>query len=268
MKIIKKTNGFMVWGGGVDLAAADDRMIRIRNPMSLDPEGMLLASIMAKKHSVSANHVLIDIPVGPNVKIENSKKANHLKGRFIKIGKILGIKVKVITTNGSQPIGRGIGPLLEMIDVIKILQNASDAPRDLKEKSLMEAALLLEMTGKAKKRGGRKMAERILESGQAWRKFQQIITAQGKKRMPKPAKFTAEITSHAAGSVRAINNKTIAHLARLAGAPKDPAAGLFIHKKIGDKVKKGEALYTVYASSPARLKYAMEFAKNTGYEIK
>lgn len=267
MKIAKSVGGFMVWGGGVDLAAADDRMIKIRNPMSLDPEGMLLASIMAKKHSVSANHVLIDIPVGPGVKIKDPKHAQHLKQRFLKIGNMLGMKVKVIITDGKQPIGQGIGPLLEMIDVMKILKNEADAPADLREKALMESGILLELTGKAAKGRGRKMAEEILKSGRAWRKFQQIINAQGKKRIPKLAKYSAKVAAKQTGRVKAIENKTIAHLARIAGAPKDAAAGLFLHKKINDRVKKGEALYTIYASSEDRLKYALEFAKNSGYSL-
>lgn len=267
MTIAKKVGGFMVWGGGVDLAAADDKMIKIRNPMSLDPEGMLLASIMAKKHSVSANHVIIDIPVGPGVKIKNAAHAQHLKNRFIQIGKLLGIKVAVIITDGKQPIGNGIGPLLEMIDVMNVLKNDKTAPADLREKAIMESARLLELTEKARKGHGRKMAEELLSSGKAWRKFQQIIKAQGKKRIPKPAKLLRKILSPKNGKVTAIDNKTIAHLARLAGAPKDKTAGLFIHKKIGDRVKKGEALYTIYSNNPDRLQYTVEFAENTGYTI-
>ncbi|MBI4994719.1 thymidine phosphorylase, partial [Candidatus Peregrinibacteria bacterium] len=259
-----------VWGGGVDLAAADDRMIKIRNPMSLDPEGMLLASIMAKKHSVSANHVLIDIPVGPGVKIKDAAHAQHLKNRFLQIGKMLGMKVKVIITDGKQPIGNGIGPALEMVDVIKVLKNESDAPADLREKAIMESGILLELTGKARKGFGIKMAEELLNSGKAWKKFEQIIVAQGKKRTPKLAKFSVKITAKQNGKITAIENKTIAHLARIAGAPKDKISGLFLHKKLGDKIKKGEALFTIYTGSPDRLKYAMEFVtgNGNGYNIK
>ncbi|MFA6521220.1 MAG: thymidine phosphorylase [Candidatus Gracilibacteria bacterium] len=268
MQIANKVGGFMVWGGGVDLAAADDRMIKIRHPMSLDPEGMLLASIMAKKHSVSANHVLIDIPVGPGVKIIDAKHAQHLKSKFLKIGKMLGMKVKVIITDGSQPIGQGIGPLLEMLDVIKVLKNDKDAPEDLREKSIMESGVLLELTGKAKHGKGKKMAEELLNSGKAYRKFNQIIEAQGKKKIGKPAKFSQNVLATKAGKIKAIANKQVAHLARLAGAPKDEASGLFILKKVGDKVKKGEPLMTIYAGSKDRLAYSMEFAKlNTCYTI-
>lgn len=270
MRIAKKVGGFMVWGGGVDLAAADDRMIRIRNPMSLDPEGMLLASIMAKKNSVSANHVLIDIPVGPGVKIKDSAHAQHLKKRFIQIGKMLGMKVKVIITDGKQPIGNGIGPLLEMIDVIKVLKNAPDAPADLRDKAVMESALLLELTGRARKNRGKKMAEELLRSGKAFRKFQQIINAQGKKRLPALAKFSQTVFAANSGTVNLIQNKAIAHLARIAGAPKDKTAGIFLHKKFGNTVKKGDGLYTIYASSKERLAYTLEFVKNNGngYKIK
>ncbi|MEK9132786.1 MAG: thymidine phosphorylase family protein [Patescibacteria group bacterium] len=270
MTIAKKVGGFMVWGGGVDLAAADDRMIKIRNPMSLDPEGMLLASIMAKKHSVSANHVIIDIPVGPGVKIPDAARAQHLKRRFLKIGKMLGMKVQVMITDGSQPIGNGIGPLLEMIDVMNILKNEKEAPADLREKSIMEAGLLLELCGKAKKGQGSKLATHLLDSGKAWRKFNQIINAQGKKKIPKLAKYSQKIAAPVAGKVKAITNKPIAHLARLAGAPKDVTGGLYLHKKVGDTVKKGEALYTVYSGNPERLKYTVDFIKSngTGYQIK
>ncbi len=268
-KIAEKVGGFMVWGGGVDLAAADDHMIKIRNPMSLDPEGMLLASIMAKKHSVSANHVIIDIPVGEEVKMKDAEKAQHLKDRFIKIGKMLGMKVIVMVTDGSQPIGYGVGPYLEMVDVMNVLKNDPNAPEDLKEKGIMEASVLLEMTGKAKKGQGRKMAEELLKSGKAWKKFNEIVDAQGRKKLPKLAKFQVPVVAEKTGVVKVIHNKTIAHIARLAGAPKDVVSGLVIHKKIGDRVKKGDALYTLHANNQDRVNYALDFAiKNSGYDIK
>jgi AMP phosphorylase len=109
-KVIMKTNTCIVWGGAIDLAAADDKLIKLRHPLSLDPEGMLLASILAKKAAVNSTHVLIDIPLGKDTKIKTKKRANHLKRLFIKIGKRLGMKIHVILTNGEEPIGNGIGP--------------------------------------------------------------------------------------------------------------------------------------------------------------
>ncbi|MBI5755230.1 thymidine phosphorylase family protein [Candidatus Peregrinibacteria bacterium] len=267
-EIVKKANGFISWGGGVDLAAADDYMIRVRHPISLDPEGMLLASIMAKKHSVSANHVLIDIPLGYDTKIQTQKEAEHLKKRFLNIGKMLGMKMKIILTDGNQPIGNGIGPLLEALDVLKVLKNKPDAPKDLKEKGILMAGILLELTGKSKKGQGSILARETLESGKAWKQMQKIIELQGAKRMPKPAHFSVPIPAKKSGTVKKIDNKIISRIARLAGAPKANQAGLYLYKKVGDHVKKGEWLMKLYAVRPERLKYAIQFAlNNPAYEI-
>lgn len=268
-KIAQQVGGFITWGGGVDLAAADDYMIRVRHPLSLDPEGMLLASIMAKKYSVSANHVLIDVPIGETVKIKTKKDAQHLRKRFLKIAHLLGMKARVIITDGSQPIGRGIGPLLEAIDILKVLKNEKDAPQDLKEKSVMMAGILLELCKKARKGWGEKIAQEILESGAAWKKMQDIIRAQGAKRIPSLANSFYDLKTAKKGIIRKIDNKQISHICRIAGAPKDVKAGIFIYKKLKEKVKKGQVLYRIYANSPERLKYASSFALNhNGYTIK
>ena len=148
-QIVKKTKGFIAWGGGVDIASADDKLIRVRHPLSLDPEGMLLASIMGKKYAAGSTHVLIDIPYGPQAKVKTINEAKHLKRRFEKIGKLLKMKTRVIITFADEPIGQGIGPALEAIDVMKVLNNTEDAPKDLRAKSLQMAGLMLELAGKA-----------------------------------------------------------------------------------------------------------------------
>jgi len=252
-KIAMKVGGFITWGGGVDLAAADDRLIRVRFPLKLDPEGMLLASIMAKKYSVSANHVVIDIPMGGEGKIKSKKQGKHLKSRFLAIGKKLGMKIKVFFTNGSQPIGNGIGPVLEAMDVMKVLKNTPDAPQDLKKKSIMLATELLNLTGKYKsKESAEKVIIECLESGDAYKQMQRIIQAQGRKHAKKPGKHQMSVMAEKNGKVQLINNKLIANIARAAGAPKDVGAGVYIHKKIGDKVKKGDKLFTVYSENKVR----------------
>ncbi len=269
-QIANKIGAFISWGGGVDLAAADDRMIRIRNPMSLDPQGMLLASILAKKHSVSASHVVIDIPYGPDVKVRNPKDAMPLKKRFETIGKMLGMKIVVVLTDGKQPIGNGIGPILECIDVMKVLKNDPSAPKDLRKKALFIAGVALELTGKAKKGQGAKLAEKILKSGAAYDKLQEIIDAQGRKNIPlEPGKFTADIKAPKNGTVRYINNKLISHYSRLAGAPLNMGAGLFVRKFVGNKVKKGDALFTIHSENKTRLDTTVQLVKiDECYKIK
>jgi len=207
-QIVNKVGACITWGGGVDIAAADDKMIRVRHPLSLDPKGMLLASIMAKKYAVGAKYVLIDIPFGKEVKVKTQKQANDLKRDFEHIGSLLGIKVKVIITNGSQPIGRGIGPTLEAIDVLKVLKNEPEAPYDLRAKALMMAGVELEFTGKAKKGQGEKMATEILTSGKAYKKFMEIVEAQGAKH-PKliPGPLFFHVTSPREGVIKAFQTK-------------------------------------------------------------
>src|SRR3989344_2768932 len=180
MKVVKKTGACIVHGGSVHLAPADEKIIEIEHPLSIDPESQILASVMAKKYSVGASHVLIDLPAGMNTKADNSKKIKRFKKMFKLVGKGLGMDVKVIVTDGSQPIGNGVGPLLEAEDVMMVLKNYPNAPQDLKEKSLKLAVLLLEMTGKYAKGQGIIEARKILESGKALKKMQQIIAAQGK----------------------------------------------------------------------------------------
>ncbi|MFC1810192.1 thymidine phosphorylase [Patescibacteria group bacterium] len=267
-KILKKTNGFITWGGGVDLAAADDKLIKVRYPLKLDPQGMLLASIMAKKHSVSSNNVIIDIPWGPQGKAKTKKDANALKKRFLSIAKLLGMKMKVVLTSAAEPIGYGIGPLFEVQDVLKVLKNEPDAPQDLKKKAIMLVTELLYLTGKhGLKSSARRTAKNVLKSGKAYDQFMKIVKAQGAKKLPKIGEFKYHVKAGKNGKVTAIKNKLIATIARQAGAPLDSGAGVYIHKKIGDKVKKGDKLFTIYAENENRVKYCKKLPLTKAYTI-
>jgi putative thymidine phosphorylase len=268
-KIAKKVGGFITWGGGVDLAAADDKLIRVRYPLKLDPQGMLLASIMAKKHSVSANNVIIDIPMGEQGKVKNKKEANHLKKRFLTIAKLLGMKMKVVITSAAQPIGNGIGPLLEVHDILKVLKNEPDAPKDLRKKSLMLVTELLYLTPDYNlKINAKRAAKKALTSGKAYEQFIKIVEAQGKKKMPKLGEHTLDIKANKTGKVTNIKNKFIATIARTAGAPLDYGAGVYIHAKLGDKVKKGQKLFTVYCENKVRIQYVKDLKPSKAYIIK
>ena len=268
-QVVKKTGACIVHGGSVNLAPADDKIIEVEHPLSIDAEGQLLASVMAKKHSVSANHVLIDIPMGKSVKARNPKEAAHLKKMFELIGDKLGMNVKVVITDGSHPIGNGIGPLLEAEDVIAVLRNDPLAPQDLKEKSLMLAGKLLEMVCKCKKGDGLKKAREILESGRALQKMNDIIKAQGEQKKPELGKHLYPVRSGRSGKIVEIDNDVIAKTARIAGAPTDKGAGLYLSKKIHDAVKKGDLLYTVYAMNEFKLGLAKDLLrKNNGYKVR
>src|SRR3989344_1795956 len=268
-QVVEKTNGCFAWGGSLGLAPADDKLIRVERMLNVDPEPQLLASILAKKISVGSKYILIDIPCGDGAKVSR-EEAKALSKKFIKIGERFDLKIKIVLTKGDEPIGNGIGPVLEMIDVLKILDPKQKGPEDLEKKSVFLAGKLLEMTGKTKKGMGIKKAEEILRTGKAYKKFKQIIEAQGgaiKKLIP--GKFKREILSNKNGKVLEINNKTINLLARVAGCPADKSAGTYLHIHKNYKIKKNEKLLTIYSESKSRLRAAVRFcAKNKIISIK
>jgi len=264
-KIIDDVGGFIIWGGAVNLAPADDKIIHVEHPLSIDAEGQMLASIMAKKASVGATHLLMEIPVGRGTKVGTTREAKHLGRHFAQLGHILGIKIKTIITDSSEPIGNGIGSVLEARDVLWTLKCHECAPQDLVKKSLWMAGILLEFSGKARKGKGYEMAHRLLATGAAYGAMTRIVEAQGGK-MPEPEKLapaqkTFVYRAQKTGKVRTLENSSIAKIARMAGAPIDPDAGIYLHKHCGDPVKKGEPIMTIYSRSQHKLSYAIRALK-------
>ena len=259
-KIVGKTNACLVWGGALNLAPADDKIIQVERIIGLDPEVQLIASILSKKIAIGARYVLIDIPYGKSAKVD-SKKAKGLAKKFKKIGGMLGLRIKTVLTDGSQPIGNGIGPVLEARDVYSVLSQKTERPLDLENKSLMLSGEILEMTGKAKKGKGRKLALEILRSKKALQQFKNIIEAQGgslngiEGRL-KSEKMTFETRAERSGTIKEIDNRKIASIALSAGCPADKDSGLFLHVHDNFKVKKGDVLMTIYAETKEKLNFA------------
>ncbi len=260
-KIVKKVNGCIIWGGAMELAGTDDKLIKVRYPLRLDPKGLMLASILAKKASVGSTHVLVDIPIGKTAKINSKKEALRLKKKFINIGKKLNMRIEVMISNGSQPIGDGIGPNLEAKDVLKILRR-ENGPKDLEKKSILIADKLFKLTGT------KASAKEILESGSAYKKMKEIIKLQGGKSSIKPselelAKYSYNFKANKKGKIMEIDNKKITKSARIAGAPGDKEAGIYLYKHAKDKVNKNKKILTIYSNSKDKLKYAKKHLKDS-----
>ena len=233
-------------------------MIKVERILNVDPESQLISSIIAKKLAVGSKYVLIDIPYGKGAKVSKSEGL-RLKRKFLIMAKYFGMKMKVVLTLGNQPIGNGIGPVLEMIDILKVLKR-SLGPIDLEKKSIFLAGQLLEMLGKTKIGDGEKLAEKILDSGEALKKFNEIINAQGRKNFKLvPAKFKKTIFSSKKGRIKEIDNKMINNIGRKLGCPVDKRAGIYIYKHLGNKVNKGGEIITFYAESTTKLKDAISF---------
>src|SRR3989338_2472074 len=231
-EIVKKTNACLAWGGSLGMAPADDKLIQVERLLNVDPEPQLLASIMSKKIAAGSTHIIIDIPFGKSAKVESKAEAKKLKKQFEDLGDYFNMKVKAVLTDGRYPIGNGVGPVMEIRDILKILKQDKSRPLDLEKKSLLLAAELLELTKKSKSGKGYILSSKILKSGEAFKKFKEIIKAQGGiVKQPSLAKFKKEIIADKNFKITSIDNKKINELARLAGSPADKKAGLYL--KIG-----------------------------------
>lgn len=261
-KVIAQEGGCISWGGSIQLSPADDILIRIERALDLDSYGQMIASVLSKKKAAGSTHIVIDIPVGKTAKVRTKEEAEKLKYYLTVVGKALKLKVKAVITDGSQPVGRGIGPVLEALDVLSVLKNEKDAPADLRKRSLMLAAQLLEIAGNVTADDAIAMASKLLRNGAAWKKFKAICKAQGGLKTPRPAKFKKEVRAFRNGIVKEIDNRKLAKIAKLAGAPQDQGAGVVLKVHTGKQVKKGDSLYTVYAEALGELNYAFSFLKS------
>ena len=268
-EVVSACHGCLIWGGHVNLAPADDIFISVERPLSIDTREQMVASIMSKKMAAGSTHLLIDLPVGPAAKLTSAMEAMRLRKLFEFVGDHFGIAVEVITTDGSQPIGNGIGPVLEAQDVMAVLANDAAAPVDLREKSLRLAAHLLEYDPNVRGGSGYARARELLDSGAALKQMQKIIDAQGPSTCDTElGTLTADVRSPRDGVIEAIDCLRLNRLARTVGAPLDKGAGIKVFKKIGDRVEQGEPLYRIYALDAPEFDLALAASKrNTGYVV-
>lgn len=261
-QMTEKVGGVIVWGGATNIAPADDRIIMVEYPFKIDARGQMLASVMAKKFAVGADLVVIDIPVGSSTKVADMAEGRKMAREFIELGERLGMRVECALTYGDSPVGRTIGPNLEVREALAILEGG-DEPRSLIQKSLSLAGIALEMSGKAALGQGYLMAEEILKSGKALRKLRQIIEIQGgdpgvTSESIKPGQFEFVVNAPETGYIIELNNRALVSLARIAGAPHDHGAGILLHAKKGEQVNAGDPIFTIYADRDWRLKMAVE----------
>jgi len=259
-RVVEAEGACLAWGGALQLSPADDALIRVERPLDLDSDAQLVASVLSKKIAAGATHALIDIPVGPSAKVRSEADAQRLQQLLDRVAAAHGLGLKVLCTDGTQPVGRGIGPSLEARDVLAVLQGEATAPVDLKVRAVRLAGELLEFGGGAVRGSGSGLALHLLESGAAWRKFEAICEAQGGRRMPGIAGLRHDIVATVPGYVAAIDSRRLARTAKLAGAPTAPTAGIELHARLGDRVARGQALFTLHAEAPGELDYALQYA--------
>jgi thymidine phosphorylase len=270
--IVREHRACLVWGGRAQLSPADDVLISVSRPLSLDSPAQMVASILSKKLAAGVTHLVLDIPLGPSAKMRRPLDAQRLRQLFAYVAAPLGLTIDTVITDGRQPVGRGIGPMLEARDVMQVLLGDPAAPADLRDKALRLAGRVLEFDPAVRKGTGLGLARAELESGRAATAMQRLIDAQGRHPFDvgtvRFAPLSQEITCAASGHVTAIDNERLARIARLAGAPQCKAAGVDLLRKLGDAVDQGEVLYRIHAGNRAELEFAHRLAgQSNGYTV-
>lgn len=263
--IVEKVGGCIVWGGHLGIAPADDIIIQVEEPLAFESFDKVIVSIMAKKVASGATHLILDIPVGPSMKIKRFKDAEMIARKFEKLGRKFNIKMTADINQTYEPSGRGVGPILEARDVFQVLEQDKNRPLALEAKALRLAGRLLDLifldTGERK--SGEEYAREILLSGKALTKMREIIKAQGgdptiDAQHLKPGKHTFEVESPHRGRTTKIDNQQANTLARILGSPHDQTAGIYLHRRLDEHVARGETLFTLYSSDKWRLAEAKQ----------
>lgn len=277
-EVVEKTNGCLVWGGTFNLAPADDIIINVEKPLIFESYDKVLVSIMAKKIAFGSNHVVIDLPYGKMVKVHSIKDAKVLKNKFEYLAKKFHIKIRVLMHRTDEPAGRGVGPMLETREALRVLQQKNNRPADLEIRSINLASNLLELclqdSSETLKRKVEKeygncfgWATKLLQDGSAFEKLKEIIEAQGgnpkiDSEDLKPGKFSHRVQSNKKGEVKKIEAKNLTLLAKMLGAPKQKGAGIFLNKKVGEKIEKEETICTLFSESMYNLEETRESLEN------
>jgi len=258
-RVVEREGGCVIWGGAIHLSPVDDLLIRVERALDLDSDAQLVASVLSKKAAAGSSHVVIDIPVGATAKVRTLDTAHALARLLERVGADMGLVVRPIVTDGSQPVGRGIGPALEARDVVAVTRGDPHAPGDLRERAILLAGEIVELAGACAIGEGRSQAQAILADGRAWRKLQAICEAQGGMRTPPTSPQRFEVTARSSGTIICVDNRRLARAAKLAGAPADAAAGIETHVRVGTRVDVGQPLFTLHAESIGELEYAQSY---------
>jgi pyrimidine-nucleoside phosphorylase len=265
-----KQIGLVLTGQSGDLAPADGKLYALRDVTGTVPSIPLIASsIMSKKIAAGAQAIVLDVKVGVGAFMETLEDARRLAALMVAIGRLSGRKTVALLSDMNQPLGEAVGNALEVREAIDTLHGSG--PADFREHCLIVASHMLNLGQKAPNlQFARQMAEEALESGQAWTLFRQLVHAQGgdlayvddPERLPRAA-LVETVSAARAGYLSGINAREVGKTSVELGAgrarkedPIEHSVGIVIHHKVGDRVEKGQPLFTIHANDPAKLKRA------------
>jgi len=256
--------GACLIGQTEEICPADRRIYAMRDATAtVQSMPLICSSILSKKLAEGINALVLDVKVGNGAIFEDAAAAEELAMHLIRAATAFNLKTVALLTDMSQPLGVAIGNWVEVCEAIDVLKGRG--PEDTKKVTLALGAIMLQLAGKASDLAdGMKQLAALLENGAAWRKFLEIVQAQegditfleNRDKYPTP-KHRLEVKAETDGYLTAINAREIGRLCMLLGAGRktvadavDYTAGMLLHKKIGDRVRAGEPLFTLQNSGP------------------
>lgn len=257
-----KQIGIVLTGQSLDLAPADGKLYSLRDVTgTVQSIPLIASSIMCKKIAAGAQAIVLDVKVGMGAFMETLEEGRRLASLMVDIGSLVGREVVPVLSDMNQPLGEAVGNSLEVVEAIDTLHG--HGPLDFSEHCLYISAHMLVLGRRAPDlETGRRMAEAVIASGEAFEKFRLLVRAQGGdvSYVDDPGKFSPariiEVVRASRGGYLArvhaglIGEASVALGAGRArkGDPVDHAVGFIIHHKVGDKVEKGEPLFTIHAN--------------------
>ena len=281
-KLVSDNNSCLVWWWWLDLAPADDRIIKVSYPLSMQNISKVVSSIMAKKYAMWVSHSLIDIPVWPTAKVKSMDEAKVWKDKFEKVWVWLGMKMSVEITQAEQPIWAGIWWVLQVREVLRVLQQNNNRPLDLEEKAIYLASKIIENVWLAEWESAYKLAYWQLLSWKAREMMQKMIKAQAypdwkseyfewwnawnvESDKLKLAKYSKDIIADTAWVINNIDMKKLNMVVRCLWAPYDLQAWIFLNKKLNYEVEKWDILYTLYANTEQKIKNSEKLLEESNF---
>ena len=278
---ILKTAGAVIMGQTDDLAPADRRIYALRDVTStVESVPLITASILSKKLAEHIDGLVMDVKTGSGAFMPTIKMARDLARSIVDVCQRMKTKIVVLITDMEQPLGRAIGNALEIRECIEFLKG--NAPEDLETISIALAAHMIRLGGRAKSIGrAAKMAYEAVSTGEAAEKLRQIIRAQGGDArvvdnpglLPKAANVQ-EFRSRSHGRVARCDARLLGLASNALGAGRNrvddivhPAVGLYLEKKMGDPVKRGDVLCQIHWNDSKRLRDAMPLIEKA-FEVK
>ena len=266
MDQVKKI-GIVLTGQTGDLAPADGVLYALRDVTGTVPSIPLIASsIMSKKIAAGAHAIVLDVKLGHGAFMKDLAHARELAQLMVEIGTLSGRSVRALLSDMNQPLGKAVGNAIELKEAIEMLHDGG--PHDFREHCFTVAAHMLLLGEKAADmEAARDLAEQTVASGKAWDKFMQLVQAQNgdvsyiehPEKLPS-GQIREEIKAQQDGYLAGLNAQLIGEGAvalgagrEKKGAPIDLGVGIDVAHKVGDKVAKGDVLFTVYANDAAKL---------------